>query len=633
MRSPSRTRHFFAMKRQPLDLEDVLSDRVEEDLIEVPLANRIFKVLGVLLALIVLIVVGQLVNLNVVQGNAFKARAFANMTDIKVQEASRGVVVDRFGAPLLHNEPAEKVSLSPQDFPTDPVERVAILKQVAGILNIDYDTLAKQIEQKDWGQSDELLLTDNATHDELVALEALDLKGVDIEPGFTRVPQIPYVFSPILGYTGLVNADDLKGDPVLTIDDEIGRAGLEAYYDRYLRGTSGEVEYVRNAAGALEEKQSVKAPEPGDMLETNIDSGLQEYMYNRLAQGLQDLGRTTGAAIAMDPRNGQILALVDIPTYDSSDIASALTAPNNPLFDRAIAGVYNPGSTIKPLHASAILTEGIISPTKEIFSKGYIEVPNPYDPAHPSRFVDWKPNGWVNVVTALARSCNIYFYETIGGYQDQQGLGITKLKEWWQKFRLDQETGIDLPGEASGLLPDPAWKEKVKGQPWRLGDTYNVAIGQGDMAITPIELLDYIGAIANGGKIYEPQIVRDIKDANGNVVKAMQPVVTADLSSLIAGALPSVQEGMREVAEEPFGTAAGLSQLPIQVAAKTGTAQIDNNAKNNAFFVGYEPYQNPQIALLVLVEDSRSGSLNTIPIAKDIFRWYYENRLKGQSTQ
>jgi len=624
----------YPMRKTPLNLEDVLTDRAaEEDLIEVPLTNRIFKVVGVLLALLFLVVIAQLVNLNVAQGDAYKARAFANMTDIKIQEASRGVIVDRFGTPLLHNEPAEKVLLSPQDFPQDPDQRVAILKQVAGILGMDYASLAKEIEQKDWGQSDELLLTDDATHDELVALSALDLKGVDIEPGFTRVPEAPFVLSPILGYTSLVSADDLKNDPSLTIDAEVGRSGLEAYYDQYLRGVSGEEAFVRNAAGGLEEKESVKAPEPGDMLETNIDGGLQEYMYNRLEQGLQELGRNVGAAIAMNPQNGQILALVDIPTYDASDIASSLSAPNNPLFNRAISGLYNPGSTIKPLHASAILTEGIISPTKQIFSKGYIEVPNPYDPAHPSRFVDWKPNGWVNVVTALARSCNIYFYETVGGYEDQQGLGITKLKEWWQKFRLDQKTGIDLPREQSGFLPDPAWKEQTKGQPWRFGDTYNVAIGQGDLSITPMELLDYIAAIANGGKIYEPQIVKDVKDANGNVVKAMQPVVTADLSSLIAGALPNVQEGMREVAEEPFGTAAGLSQLPIEVAAKTGTAQIDNNAKNNAFFVGYAPYKDPQIALMVLVENAKEGSLNTIPIAKDILLWYYENRLKGQTTQ
>lgn len=622
------------MRNRPLNLEDVLQDRrTEEDLLEVPLANRVFKTLGLILAPLFLILAGQLVSLNVVQGDAFKARAFANMSDVKIREAPRGVIVDRFGKPLLHNEPSEKVLLSPHDFPQDPALRVAALEQVSAVMGMDYAALAKQIEEKDWGQSDELLLTDNATHDELVALSSLNLPGIDIEPGFKRAPQVPYAFSPILGYTGLVNASDLKNDPNLSVDDTIGRAGLERSYDHYLRGTNGEQISVRNAGGKLEQKQSVKAPQPGNMLETNIDSDLQQYMYSRLAEGLQTLGRNVGAAIAINPQNGQVLGLVDIPTYDASDIASALSQPNNPLFNRAVSGLYNPGSTIKPLHASAILTEGIITPEKQIFSKGYIEVPNPYDPAHPSRFVDWKPNGWVDVHTALARSCNIYFYETIGGYQDQQGLGITKLKQWWQRFRLDQKTGIDLPGEASGLLPDPAWKERVKGEPWRLGDTYNVAIGQGDIAITPIELLDYIGAIANGGKIYEPQIVKNIKDAQGNVVKAVTPVVTADLSSLIGKALPHVQEGMREVAEAPFGTAAGLSQLPIEVAAKTGTAQVLNNTQDNAFFVGYAPYKNPQIALIVLVENSREGSLNTIPIAKDILLWYYEHRLKGQTAQ
>lgn len=620
------------MRRHSIDLEDILQDRrTEDDFLEVPLRERAFRIFLIVLIPVFLGLIVQLVSLNVVQGTFFKARADANMTDVRVRTAPRGVIVDRFGKPLLHNEPSTKIFLSPRDFPEDPDARLAALDKVSAALRMDPTALAKKIEEKDWGVSDRLLLSENATHDELVALSAENLPGVDIEPSFTRVQEVPFAFAHILGYTGLVNADDIAKDPTLTIDDEIGRAGLEAYYDEYLRGKNGEELFYRNAQGKLEEKKSANAPVPGDMLETYIDKDLQAYMYDRLGQGLADLGRNAGAAIALNPQNGEVLGLVSYPSFDASDIAASLSAPHNPFFNRAVSGLYNPGSTIKPLDASAVLTEGVIDTKKQIFSKGYIELPNPYDPEHPSRFLDWRPNGWVDVHTALAKSSNIYFYETVGGFEGQQGIGIEKLKEWWQRFGLDKPTGIDLAGEQKGFLPDPAWKEKVKGEPWRIGDTYNVAIGQGDFSITPIELIDYIAAVANGGTVYEPRIVRDIKDQSGAIVVSMAtPQVNEDLTGLIGAVLPDVRQGMREVVSESFGTAHSLSLLPFKAAAKTGTAQIDNNTKTNAFFVGFAPYDDPQIALMVLVENAKEGSVNTIPIAKDILLWYYEHRLKQQ---
>ena len=620
------------MKKHYIDLEEVLQDRrMEEDFLEIPLKERIFQIFLIVFIPIFLGLILQLISLNVFQGSFFRARANANMTDVRVQTAQRGVIVDRFGKPLLHNEPTTKVFLSPRDFPEAIEDRFAVLEKVSVALQMDPEEMKKKIEEKDWGVSDRLLVSDNATHDELVALSASNLKGVDIEPSFTRVEEVPYAFSHILGYTGLVNKDDLKNDPNLTIDDGIGRAGLEAYYDEYLRGKNGEQFFYRNAQGKLEEKKDANAPVSGDMLETFIDKDLQTYMYNRLRQGLLDLGRNAGAVIAMNPQNGEVLGLVSYPSFDASNIAGSLSAPYNPFFNRAISGLYNPGSTIKPLDASAVLTEGIIDNKKQIFSKGYIELPNPYNPDMPSRFLDWRPNGWVDVHTALAKSSNIFFYETIGGFEDQRGLGIEKLKEWWQKFQLDRRTGIDLVGEQMGFLPDPAWKEATKGQPWRVGDTYNVAIGQGDILITPMELLNYVTAIANGGTLYKPRIVKNIKDKTGNVVQSMSaPQVNSDFTSLVGAALPDVREGMRQVVSESFGTAHSLSLLPFASAAKTGTAQIENNTKTNAFFVGFAPFNNPQIALMVLVEDSKEGSLNTIPIAKDILLWYYENRLKQQ---
>ncbi|MEW6617171.1 MAG: penicillin-binding protein 2 [Patescibacteria group bacterium] len=617
------------MSRKILNLEDILTDQVtEEDFLEVPLTDKVFRWVFFCIILVFLVTLGQFFYINVKEGDFYYNRAVTNMSDVKIHPAPRGVIFDRFGKPLLRNEPAIRVFISPHDFPEDYPLRLKALENIASFVGIDFSELKKMIGEKDWGQGENLLLLDDASHEQVVALSALDLKGIYIEPTFKRIYEYPFIFSHILGYTGLVNTSDLKNNTNLFVDDKIGRAGLEAFYDEYVRGNNGKEVFFRNAKGRVEEERSVQEPEPGSALYTFIDAELQKYMYTRLKDALTSLGRDSGAAIAMNPQNGEVLGLVSVPGFDAKNLKEALVSQSKPLFNRAVSGVYNPGSVIKPLVAVAALTEGVIDPKKQIYSAGYIEIPNPYNPSQPGRFLDWKPHGWIDVHSALAKSSNIYFYEVTGGFESQKGIGILKLKEWWQKFNLDKKTNIDLIGEGQGFLPDPEWKEEERGEPWRLGDTYNVAIGQGDFMVTPIGLLNYISAVANGGILYEPRIVKEIVDEKGNKVKEMPVKISNDLKEQISKFLPDVQIGMRGVVSESYGTAHSLSLLPFEVAAKTGTAQIQNNSKVNAFFVGYAPFKNPQIALLILVENAREGSLNTIPVAKDIFLWYYENRLK-----
>jgi len=275
------------------------------------------------------------------------------------------------------------------------------------------------------------------------------------------------------------------------------------------------------------------------------------------------------------------------------------------------------------------LTEGVVTPVTEIFSGGYIEIPNPYNPELPSRFLDYKPNGWVNIYSALAKSSNIYFYEVAGGFENQKGMGIDKLNEWWKRFNLGEKTGIDIVGESNGFLPDPEWKEEKTSDIWRVGDTYNVSIGQGDLLVTPISLLNYINTVANGGIIYRPQIVKEIKNIDGEVIQEIKPFIINDISGIAGSAIYEVRKGMRDVVAKSYGTAYSLHNLPFSAAAKTGTSQIENNARINAFFVGFAPFENPEISILILVENAKEGSVNTIPIAYDIFLWYYENRLKN----
>lgn len=617
------------MKYRDLDLEEVLADhRRENDLLEVPLGGRVFRAFLAFVFLALATIFVQLAYLGVGEHDFYATRARANIEDISVTPSPRGAILDRFGKPLVRNEPSWSAFLVPRHLP-EYRARTAVIRAVSDTLGVTMEELEKQLSEKDWTVSDRLLISSDISQDVLVELSSRSLPGVEIEPSFKRVQEIPFKFSQLIGYVGFPGNDDLTSNADLSPESQIGEDGLEASYDQYLRGTDEKKAMFHNAKGAVEDMRVVQAAKNGDTLHTSIDLEFQEYFYQRLEEGLRELGRNIGVGIALDPRSGEVLALVDVPGFDSNRIKDFLVDPRDPLFNRAVGGLYNPGSTIKPLVATAALTEGVIDPAKQIFSKGYIEVPNPYDAEHPSRFLDWKPNGWVDLAAALARSSNIYFYEVGGGFEDQVGLGIARLKEWWQKFGLGDKTGIDLPGESSGVLPDPLWKEERTHDPWRLGDTYNVAIGQGDLSITPIELLNYVSAIANGGTFWKPRIVQTVTDEKENVLFENKPSVRHDITAEVTKVIGNVQGGMRDAVRQPYGTAHMLADIPLHVAAKTGTAQIENNQKTNAFFVGYAPYENPSLAILILVENSTEGSLNTVPVARDVFLWYYEHRLKG----
>ena len=277
--------------------------------------------------------------------------------------------------------------------------------------------------------------------------------------------------------------------------------------------------------------------------------------------------------------------------------------------------------------ALAALHEGIVKPTDQFFSSGVLELPNPYDPENPSKFLDWRAHGWVDVYSALARSSNVYFYIVGGGWKDLGGLGVARIKAYWDRFRFGEKTGIDIPGEKSGmLLTQEEWEKRFQ-RNWRVGNTYNIAIGQGDMLVTPMRLVSFIGAIGNGGIMEEPHVVAEVVSASGERGNQHAPRIIADFSDL-TNELRDVQQGMRDAVEKSYGTARALHDLAITASGKTGSAQIANNAKTNAFFVGYAPSEDPEIAILVLIEDAKEGSLNTIPIAHDILEWYAEHRVQ-----
>ncbi|MEK7566194.1 MAG: penicillin-binding transpeptidase domain-containing protein [Patescibacteria group bacterium] len=623
------------MKKPNIFLEEAILDDFKKDFgeLEMPLSKKAFNLVVFFAGLIVLISTAQIFSLGIGKGDLYKNRAQDNISDITTLAASRGIFFDRYNKTLVTNMPSFRVVLDiPALFLKNKDEQKAEIGKVSDILGINFDDIEKSLLETDLEKQRLLIIARDLTIEEVAKIKVFDSNVFRVENDFKRQYPDGGIFSHILGYIGAVDKKDLKNDEKLLINDSIGKDGLEFYYDNYLRGQAGKIVKYKNSKNKIIEEKFVVDSTSGDNFYLTIDSDFQNYFFNRFKQGLSSIGRTRGAGVAINPQTGEVLALVSIPTFDNNHLSSGIFSDlDQPLFNRIVSGVYNPGSTIKPLVAVAALNERVVTPATTVFSKGYIEIPNPYFPDKPSRFLDWRPNGLVNVYSALAKSSNIYFYAAGGGYQDIGGLGVKRLKNYWQKFMLDQKTGIDLPGEKKGFLPDPVEKEKRTGTIWRLGDTYNVSIGQGDLMITPLELINYISSIANGGKIFQPFVVKKITDEKGDLIKENSPKIIADNTDLL-NSIKEVKKGMIDGVEKSYGTSNLLSDLPVKVAAKTGSAQIEQNTKVNAFFVGFAPadqsFDTSKIAILILVEDAREGSLNTIPIAKDVLKWYYENRLK-----
>lgn len=631
--------------KRDLPFEDSLNDDWSHDLnmVEVPLGNRPMFYLGIAVLVVTLAVLARVIYLAGFQGTYYSARAEDNVAQAQASPAPRGIIYDREGDALVQNQAAFAAVLDARAFLSGTASQSSTLVTIQDLLGIapaDVWNMLQQASAQNFVTP--VVLNENLSQTQLVNLQAINVPAIQIESDFEREYPNGPIFSAVVGYAGRVTATDLANYPDLTSQDFIGKDGIEEFYDSTLRGTPGVNVQFENAQGQVLRQAQQSAPTIGNSVTLTIDGGLQTAFYNDMESGLQSLGRQVGLGLAMDPQNGQVLSLINLPGYDNNilarpsgnttEIQSLLTSPLKPLYDRVVSGFYNPGSTIKPLDAVAALKEGVVTPDQEIFSPGYLMVPDPYDSSTPTKYLDWRYQGNVNLAAALAQSSDVYFYLAGGGSPPEttpelnspldygiKGLGITDLHNWWQTFGLGKPTGIDMPNESAGFLPTPAWKEQTKKTQWLLGDTYNVSIGQGDLLLTPVQLLDYISAIANGGKIYKPFL-----NASST------PEVSEDLTSLLPE-IQDVQQGMVEGVTAPLGTAYKLHDLPFSVCAKTGSAQIENNAEENALFVGYAPCNNPQIAILILIENSKQGSLNAVPIAKQVLDWYYENRMANPS--
>ncbi len=630
------------MKKKPeIPFEDSLNDDWSRDLdiVEVPLGARPLIVLGGVITCIALIVLGRVAYLNWSGGTYYASRALDNASQAQATPAPRGIIYDAEGDPLVENRAVFDAILNANLFISDPALQSSTLAAAQTILGVPSTTVWSLLAESEAQQfSTPVMLAQDIDQSELVNLQALGSSTIEVRSDFERYYPNGPVFSSVVGYVGRVSQSDLASDPTLTADDFVGKTGIEEEYDMALQGTPGVSIKFTDANGKVLGEEQRSASTIGSPVHLTIDGGLQTEFYQDIQRELAVLGRQVGVGLAIDPQTGAVLSLVNLPGFDNNafmspasntaEIENYLTSPDKPLFDRAISGQYQPGSTIKPLDGVAALKEGVIAPDRQLYSPGYLMVPNPYNSSTPTRYADWESHGYINLASALAQSSDVYFYIVGGGSPEYttpplndpvdygiNGLGAAKLYDWWTTFGLGKKTGIDLPSEAVGFLPTPAWWGTVSTRPWSLGDTYNISIGQGSLAVTPIQLLSYIDAIANGGTIYKPFL-----NASST------PVTSIDLTSLLPQ-IQQVQQGMLETVADPRGTAYTMNGLPAQACAKTGSAQVQNNQEENALFVGYFPCTNPQIALLILIENSRQGSLNAVPIAKNVFDWYYYNRM------
>lgn len=400
-----------------------------------------------------------------------------------------------------------------------------------------------------------------------------------------------------------------------------GMDGIEEVYDGALAGQNGTKLSETDAHGNVVSESVQNPPVPGQKITLSIDATVTQGLYDSLAKVAQQSGFVGGAAVIMNVQTGELLAITSYPEFSSQALtdgdATAIAALNNdahqPFLDRAVDGLYSPGSIVKPIMAIAGLTEGVINQNTQILSTGSISIPNPYDPAHPSIFKDWRVNGLMTVRDALAVSSDVFFYEVGGGYQSQPGIGINNIDKYLQMFGFGLPTGLAGFTQPSGTISSIAWKElNFPGDPWRLGDTYHTAIGQYGTQITPLQAVREAAAIASSGKLFTPTL---IASSSPSFTQLNLPEQNFEIA----------REGMRQGVTE--GIAGAVKFDFVHVAAKTGTAQVGTkNQYQNSWMIGFWPYENPKYAYAMVMERGPAGTTVESPSAmSEFFQWMQAN--------
>lgn len=607
---------------------------ISEKKLEVPLMKKILQGFFVFCILLILGLFLKTIQFQIFEKEKYLALAENNKFIINKIRAERGVIYDKNLKQLVFNKSSFDLICEKINLPEDETEKEKVINELSLLLKKEPQSIKDKIKKEE-------TISENISQEDLVLLETKieEFPGFKIVNNSIREYDNGPVFSHVLGYTGKIGSEELKNNPEFySINDYIGVSGLEKSYEDILRKNSGELRIERDVQDNVISKEIISLPQSGNSLVLSLDSDLQNKIKEELEIKLNQLGAKKAVGIAMDPKTGGILSLVSLPGFDNNlfqkgadqgELQKLLDDPQdvNSLFNRAVSGKYLVGSTIKPLIASAVLEEKIISADKKINCEGRIIIQNPYDKTSSSTKSDWTTHGWTDLRKAIAESCDVYFYTVGGGYEDQEGLGPTKIKEYLELFNWNARTGIDLPGETVGFIPDKNWKKTTWKQNWWDGDTYNLAIGQGFLQITPLEVITSFVAIANGGTMYQPQVVQKIVDTSTgamNIIEEMEPKIISK-NFITPENLQIVREGMRQAVtgvNSPQASSIILNSLPVSAAAKTGTAELGNNHYHNWITV-FAPYEDPQIVLTLMMEDVKGVQEAVKPIARNILEWYF----------
>jgi len=582
---------------------------------------------GVALALVALMVVltARLYDLQIVNGARYRALAEHNRILRIPVPADRGFILDRSGHVLARNLPGFGVGVIPIDVPVSQETELAV--RLAPILGREAESVRAAIalqRKRNPFEPVRVSLKPVSRDIALLLAERAELyPGVRVDPESLRIYDDGALYAPLLGYIGPITEEELgaKRSAGYLTDDDIGRTGLERVYESYLRGTYGWREIERDAAQREVKTLALVPSRAGGNVQLTIDDRLQKLIAAELDRGVRADAFTQGVGVAIDPRNGEILAMVSTPSYDNNLFVRGITAPElsailgdnrRVLVNKAVGDIFPPGSTFKLVPGVAALNEGtatrntVVNVTSNVMQVGAY------------RFFDWTVHGPVDFVNGFAHSSDIYFYTLAGGnpsMPQHRPVGPEALAKYGRMLGFGAPTGIDLPGEAAGIMPDPVWKEDLFDEPWTIGNTYQMAIGQGFVAVTPLQLLNAYAAIANGGTLYRPHLLRRVLDPGGATTVTKEPEIIRKLD-ITDDHLRLMREASRRV------VTVGHAVIPnpkLPIAGKTGTAEFgpsqgqDSAGRNllgfHNWFVSFVPKQDntdptAEIAMVVFTFDS-----------------------------
>ena len=579
-----------------------------------------FLVFGLVVVIGVSGLTARLLYLQIVDGGRFATLSTRNRTVLEAIQSPRGVIHDRNGRSLVTNVPTFAVKIRPADLPLE--RRPEVVERLSLLLGMNQAEINGIIDGNPGSTFDLVRIAGDVDQStaRLIAEADFQLPGVEVAVEARRQYIDGPLMSQILGYTGPISSSQLKRLKALGYlpDDLLGKVGLEAEYETELRGTYGSESVERDASGRRSlVLQTITQARPGDSITLTIDTDMQRYAEKALLWAIKEVGLQRGVVIAMNPQTGEVLAMVSLPTYDNNlfargisntDYGRLLNDPDRPLLNHAVQAHYPPGSTYKLVAGTGGLADRKISATTKLETKAYLTLGK-------TRFYDWNRRGFgaCDIYCGFGHSSDTYFFQVAAK------LGIDRLGYWAGQYGFGKPTGIDLPGEVSGIVPTNQWKQDALGARIFPGEVYQAGIGQGYNVVTPIQLINAYAALANGGTLYKPQLVRDIVGPDGAIVRPFQPKVLHKMD-VPASVLKTMRNAARSTVT--LRHTYNLVDLPIKVAGKSGTAEFGTRDRQgrlpfHSWFVGFVP------------KDAKSGSFNGTDSPLVVLAFAYDSRTKG----